>query len=92
MTASPPHDDLADLFMATGGAHHTAFIETDGVDPEWAEWYANHLVARLREDYGFSGTDGELAAWLRATDDAHQAAGGEVPWSSFYAAAFRTRG
>jgi hypothetical protein len=90
MTASAPRD-LADLFAVTGRAHHAAFTETDGVDPGWAEWYANHLGTRLREDYAFSGTDGDLAAWLRATDEAHRAAGGGVPWPSFYADAFRTR-
>jgi hypothetical protein len=28
------HRQLDDLFRETGGAHHQAVIETDGVDPE----------------------------------------------------------
>jgi hypothetical protein len=92
MTAPEPRDDLADLLNATGCAHHAAFIATDGFDPEWEQWYADHLGAPLREDHGFTGTDGELAAWLRATAEAHRAAGVDLPWPQFYAAAFRNRG
>ena len=33
--------------MAAGRAHHQAFIETDGEDPEWPLWYASYLQAPL---------------------------------------------
>lgn len=35
--------ELAALLEQTGHAHHQAFIESDGADPEWALWYASHL-------------------------------------------------
>jgi hypothetical protein len=35
---------LADLFHKTSEDHHIAFRETDGVDPDWAIWYAGHLI------------------------------------------------
>ncbi len=35
--------ELADLFRETGSKHHAAFIEADGVDPEWALWYSSYL-------------------------------------------------
>ena len=39
--------NLADLFLETGHAHHAAFAATDGADPEWPIWYAEHLQAPL---------------------------------------------
>jgi len=38
---------LAALFKETGDAHHEAFLETDGEDPEWPLWYAKYLQDRL---------------------------------------------
>ena len=35
---------LADLFHQTGEDHHVAFAATDGVDPDWSIWYADHLL------------------------------------------------
>jgi hypothetical protein len=34
---------LAALFKQTGEAHHEAFLDTDGDDPEWPLWYAKYL-------------------------------------------------
>src|SRR5690349_7083557 len=34
---------LADLLHQTGEDHHIAFKKTDGVDPDWSIWYADHL-------------------------------------------------
>ena len=28
-------------------AHHQAFIETDGDDPDWPDWYADYLINDL---------------------------------------------
>ena len=35
---------LADLLHQTAEDHHTAYKETDGVDPDWSIWYAGHLL------------------------------------------------
>ncbi len=35
--------ELASLLEQTGRAHHQAYIDTDGHDPEWALWYASHI-------------------------------------------------
>jgi hypothetical protein len=43
---------LASLFKETGHAHHQAYIETDGADPDWAIWYADYLVDKLPEHLG----------------------------------------
>ncbi len=34
--------DLVELFRETGRAHHSAFMATDGVDPEWPIWLCLH--------------------------------------------------
>jgi NAD(P)H-hydrate epimerase len=39
--------ELQELLLITGQAHHKAFAATDGVDPDWALWYADHMVERL---------------------------------------------
>ena len=41
--ATDPRDTLSNLFHQTAEDHHVAFKETDGVDPEWPLWYADHL-------------------------------------------------
>ena len=33
---------LENLFHEVGEAHHQAYIETDGADPEWPLWYADY--------------------------------------------------
>ena len=40
---------LAKLLMDTGHAHHQAYIEVDGNDPDWAVWYADQLYDKLPE-------------------------------------------
>jgi hypothetical protein len=37
---------LEELFREAGAAHHQAYIETDGADPEWPLWYADYLRER----------------------------------------------
>ena len=33
-------EELAELLVETGHHHHQAYADSDGVDPEWALWYA----------------------------------------------------
>ncbi len=49
MENSKAQELLATLLEKTGHAHHQAFIETDGVDPEWALWYAAALEKPLSD-------------------------------------------
>ncbi len=57
-------DDLADLLRAVAEEHHAAFAATDGVDPEWAEWYAHRLVPRLSRASVPGTVDPAVLAWL----------------------------
>lgn len=38
---------IEQLLAETGQAHHLAFIESDGADPDWPLWYADYLVDKL---------------------------------------------
>ena len=38
---------LEELFREASEAHHQAYIETDGADPEWPLWYADYLRDKL---------------------------------------------
>jgi hypothetical protein len=46
MTETDLAGQLEELFRETGEAHHQAYIETDGADPEWPLWYADYLRER----------------------------------------------
>jgi hypothetical protein len=37
------HERLTELFIQTGQAHHQAFVDTNGSDPDWPIWYASYL-------------------------------------------------
>ena len=45
-TANPADliDRLAAVLHQTAEDHHVAYKETDGVDPDWSIWYADHLL------------------------------------------------
>lgn len=77
--------DLAHLLEETGQAHHAAFAETDGEDPDWPQWYASYLADRLPGVLGKRLQEDEIAALLVAADQAHRAAQAEVSWPIFYA-------
>src|SRR5919199_1474026 len=55
---------LEALFHEVGEAHHEAYIETDGADPEWPLWYADFLLERLGELLDANFTKSELVHML----------------------------
>lgn len=76
-------DELAALLEATGEAHHAAFEETDGGDPEWASWYAAYLQAHLEDRLGRWITRSELTYLLVRAAREHTPDDG--PWARAYA-------
>ena len=40
-------EQIAQLLLQTGQAHHAAYFEADGADPDWPLWYAEYLQKRL---------------------------------------------
>ena len=41
-------EKMESLLTETAEAHHEAYADSDGVDPEWPLWYAGYLQERLR--------------------------------------------
>ncbi len=76
---------LADLFRETGRAHHQAFIETDGDDPEWPLWYAEHLQGRLGRLLNRAFTKSEIVYFLVMADKEQSARAPGADWAAFYA-------
>jgi len=76
---------LAALFRETGPAHHQAFIETNGNDPEWPLWYASYLHPRLSIILEGPITKSKLVQLLvsASEDQAHNAP--KADWSEYFA-------
>lgn len=78
-------DQLAILLKQTGNAHHAAYIETDGADPEWAGWYSGHLQALLGDGLGRPITRSEIVYLLVKAQRDQDACGSEKAWADYYA-------
>ena len=76
---------LANLFRDAGAAHHRAFADTDGADPDWARWYAEYLASRLPDDLRRSYSLDALAAELERLDQQYRRAATDQPWADYYA-------
>jgi len=77
--------ELASLLLETGQAHHQAFIETDGADPEWPLWYAEYLHPRIGEHLRREPTRSRIIYLIQAAEKAHIEADDGSPWSESYA-------
>ena len=82
---------LANVFLETGHAHHEAFLATDGADPEWPLWYADHLQAPLSDALRSPFTKSQLVYCVMDADFEHQARAPESAWHEFYADQFVER-
>ena len=76
---------LAALFKQTGEAHHEAFLDTDGADPEWPLWYAEYLQHRLTPFLAVPLSRSRLVFCLIETDDEQRATEPDAPWPEYYA-------
>jgi hypothetical protein len=78
--------ELAELLMETGHQHHAAYEASNGIDPEWASWYAPYLQARLGDRLGTQPTRSKLVYLLVAAEKAFQDGGAKTgEWSDSYA-------
>ena len=75
--------EIADLLRQTGEAHHEAYLEADGTDPEWAIWYAGYLQAHLGTRLGARITRSELVYRLLWAEKAQATSTEE--WPTAYA-------
>ena len=79
-------EELAALFMETGKHHHKAYEASDGVDPEWALFYAGYFQAKIWDRLGEVPTRSEIIHFLLDADKAFRATGKEyMEWPMYYA-------
>ena len=76
------------LFREVGEAHHQAYIETDGADPEWPLWYADFLRERLGALLDASFTKSELVYMLVLVANEQPLRAPGANWASYYAKFF----
>lgn len=79
-------DRIAALLQETAAAHHDAFLDQDGDDPEWPLWYATYLHERLPPLLGRALTRSELVYALMHLEQQMAGQGTETPWPEYYAA------
>ena len=79
------HEHLVALLVETGHAHHEAYIENDGADPEWPMWYAGYLQPRLEGFFEEMPTQSRLIQLLVLADDSHASEAPQTDWADHYA-------
>jgi glutaredoxin len=84
-------NSLVDLFRETGRAHHTAFAASDGSDPDWPIWYAEHLQEPIAAALGTPFTKSELIYCVMNANFEHAARSPTSNWPGFYADQFIER-
>ena len=82
-------EELAELMVETGHHHHAAYIDSDGVDPEWALWYAGYLQAQIWDRLGRVLTKSELVYLLIASDLEARDIDDPREWPQLYASRIR---
>jgi NAD(P)H-hydrate epimerase len=85
------NQQLQDLFHEVGEAHHQAYIQTDGADPERPLWYANFLQGRLHLLLNTSFTQSELVYLLILVANEQPLRAPGADWPNYYARFFIER-
>lgn len=80
-------EELAELLDETGHHHHQAYADADGVDPEWALWYAGYLQTRMWDRAGMLPTRSQLVYLLIRGESELANADTDMPWPQYYAEA-----
>ena len=78
-------DELVELLKQTGHHHHQAYMASNGVDPEWALFYAGYLQSHLWDRAGVLPTRSRLVQLLLNAEAAFNATGSTDPWQPSYA-------
>ena len=79
-------DTLAKILGSAGKAHHQAFIEVDGHDPEWPQWYAQFLLSETKFSHYVPKVDeSTLAHLLEMLDHQYKSESPKQRWPHYYA-------
>ena len=84
MTDKTLLQEIVDLITETGEAHHQAFIKTDGFDPDWPLWYADHLHEKLGKLLNAEFTKSELIYLLVLLSKEQPLRAPGADWSLYY--------
>lgn len=79
--------EISGLLDEAGEIHHHVYRITDGVDDDWATWYANWLLdlSELSELLGARPVRSHLILALVQSDRDYTSADREESWPEFYA-------
>ncbi len=76
---------LIDLFKETGPAHHQAYHDTNGEDPEWPLWYARYMQTRLSDLLQMPVTQSKLVQLLVSAAEDQERNAPKADWTEYYA-------
>jgi hypothetical protein len=78
---------IAALLHEAGETHHRVYRIVDGVDPDWASWYADWLLelSELPQLLGSTPVRSELVWLLVGLDKDHVRDAPDAPWPQWYA-------
>ena len=87
MTPTMKDEPIAELLNEAAETHHHVYRITDGVDDDWASWYADWLLnlSELPELLGTRPVRSHLVHALVQHDRDHTGAKTDEPWPNFYA-------
>ena len=88
MNESQIRENIINNLIETAEAHHKAFSATEGEDPDWAIWYADHLLENMRNLLKANFTKSELIYLLVKVDKEMRINAPGVEWHSYYARFF----
>jgi hypothetical protein len=80
-------DLVAALLQEAAETHHVVYRVTDGVDEDWASWYANWLLdlSELPDVLAVRPVRSHLVHTLVQCDNDYNASSPDEPWPRFYA-------
>jgi hypothetical protein len=84
---SDTQEQIADLLHVAGETHHQVYRITDGVDADWASWYADWLIhlSELPKLLGTAPVRSELVYMLVKLDKDFTRTAPEGRWEDYYA-------
>ena len=85
MADATKRKNIENLLKEAGEAHHQAYIDIDGADPDWPIWYAGYLRDRLAGMLNAHFTQSELVYLLVALDREVQRVAPGADWQAYYA-------
>lgn len=84
-------EKLTDLLQRASDAHHEAFADTDGTDPDWAAWFAGQIAEGFNGLLGSELSEGQIAALLGEAEQEHLMTAPGREWPGYYAEFFIAR-